>query len=1262
MPENNGVIGLSTVSPESQAATDAMFAGVDAASNSPVMSTTKNEDERKRFDAGIAKLSGPFGTILNVVNRPFSAVMGALDPIDAWAVHNVVPFMEADGQKAPTALQVPGQMRSNIKDALWNGKPFGTKEMLDRRDLPLVDAPKSLVTLAAMAGDIGTGLFIDPIGKVKLLGELDDGARVLMSVANKSVLPQKADNILGAIGTKAKEMIDAIPGYRTAVDFVADTYRTQRQTEDKYAGFFNDLKSAAFDLDKGLQEKQAALEALASMYKGKGIPDNLFDFAYAALENPNIINDGATIKRVIGKKSDDAIQQFTRDLLTNRVAEIDTTLDDLNKGLFFKPTPPGAPAVDDLVLKFDKVKVDSIAASAVRQEEIETKLRSRLWDSVQKKASGVQGLDSDIAYLQRQNDALDAMRPVPGDEPTQYVQNALRLRLLDERVSLADVFKGGDPSKVGAAATSLLDRAGVQNFFDTEEVLAVDIFGKEVVQSPEAKELIATLLPWQKHARSLYDEAHTLAGADLPKLPFDNYMKHMRVDGAVSIFPKSWNKKQRFDDVVADYKRSFVASGIEPVVAESLASTAAKKLFQSDSGKASKLSGAERRGIFEPMLGRKIDLDGVEINASDAINYKVNMNAVDVTNRMVQDAERFKYATGVFKQAVDQHGIDSAAFDALSDSMKKQFVPVEFRLKFLPEKSVDPFDGKFIPKDMMEAINDNLGVFKSITDHKGTGMLVDFLDNLRRSYSMTTLAVFPGKYTRDFTGAYINGALGGTMLHTPTGKMAYGTAVNLYGKSFDTHVSKLVDTEQATQDAFAHINKLFPDANMDAEKMRKLLYISDLTGQAQFRDIGMAKAATAVIGQPQTSVDGIFKKFAKDMIADANPMNSGDMARSGVARGLNPVNYFLPSRFDTNPTYNFFMNEVARPVEDIPRAAVYMDHLMRNGERGLSFADANTRAVKAARHYIGDPTAKNISGFERNVVPLGAPFYKWSRHNIPLQIQTLAQEPGKYGTLARSYRNQYDQYDEDIDPENSLKFIKDNVGVPTKMMENKDGDKVMAFGLLAGWIPAADIGQMANMLNPDDKTGVARGFFDYTMSQTNGWIRASFEELLDYDSRMREKISEGNTKEMFGVAVSPSTAHAVRQIRFLNEVDRLNPGNAFTHLGHFFGTFEGDRPARNEVEQSQRFIRLITGLTSFENDEEKVLRSEFFDLREDMLKSRSQGRGAARQEFTSGLDVARGEIGDTAQKLVAWRKRWSELQERQNAQRKQKAIEKKANN
>lgn len=119
MPENNGVIGLSTVSPESQAATDAMFAGVDAASNSPVMSTTKNEDERKRFDAGIAKLSGPFGTILNVVNRPFSAVMGALDPIDAWAVHNVVPFMEADGQKAPTALQVPGQMRSNIKDALW---------------------------------------------------------------------------------------------------------------------------------------------------------------------------------------------------------------------------------------------------------------------------------------------------------------------------------------------------------------------------------------------------------------------------------------------------------------------------------------------------------------------------------------------------------------------------------------------------------------------------------------------------------------------------------------------------------------------------------------------------------------------------------------------------------------------------------------------------------------------------------------------------------------------------------------------------------------------------------------------------------------------------------------------------------------------------------------------------------------------------------------------------------------------------------------
>ena len=51
--------------------------------------------------------------------------------------------------------------------------------------------------------------------------------------------------------------------------------------------------------------------------------------------------------------------------------------------------------------------------------------------------------------------------------------------------------------------------------------------------------------------------------------------------------------------------------------------------------------------------------------------------------------------------------------------------------------------------------------------------------------------------------------------------------------------------------------------------------------------------------------------------------------------------------------------------------------------------DANLSAKAALFDY------QNLTDFEKNVLRNVAPFYSWSRFNIPLQLKNIIQQPGK---------------------------------------------------------------------------------------------------------------------------------------------------------------------------------------------------------------------------------------------------------------------------
>ncbi len=227
---------------------------------------------------------------------------------------------------------------------------------------------------------------------------------------------------------------------------------------------------------------------------------------------------------------------------------------------------------------------------------------------------------------------------------------------------------------------------------------------------------------------------------------------------------------------------------------------------------------------------------------------------------------------------------------------------------------------------------------------------------------------------------------------------------------------------------------------------------------------------------------------------------------------------------------NFALFRANRSVgsvfENNARLAHFVD-LLKKGET----IDNAAMSVKKFLFDYGD-----LTWTEKNLFKRVIPFYTWTRKNIPIQLEKLATQPAKFALMAKGINAI-----ESSVPEPNEKYlgdyIKENIGV--RVGQDERGNTY--YFLLGNWLPSAQaidilsqpVENFIQMVSPFLKTPVEL------------WANQStfFEDTFGQPSKI-ERYPEEN-QSWLGLTMRKKTAYVLKNIRILNELDKLNPGAIF---------------------------------------------------------------------------------------------------------------------
>ncbi len=280
---------------------------------------------------------------------------------------------------------------------------------------------------------------------------------------------------------------------------------------------------------------------------------------------------------------------------------------------------------------------------------------------------------------------------------------------------------------------------------------------------------------------------------------------------------------------------------------------------------------------------------------------------------------------------------------------------------------------------------------------------------------------------------------------------------------------------------------------------------------------------------------------------------------------------------------------VMEVVENRLRLPLFVDRLMKG--------DAPRDAAMQVFKFHFDYAPEGITQFEKNVMKRLMPFYRWTRGNIPLQLEQIAKQPGKYAAIGKIGNKAYSA-EEDEERQYLPPYIQEAFSFRAGKDE-KTGEVKYRYGINV--LPAEDINRLFR--------GSARRTLEGLIGETAPLIKYPIELATRYDLFRGQPI-EKSTYVAKWVPEVPALA------KFLDVKAVPKKDGTYSYIGdpyklHFINTFLGriystagaNTDEKNSLAEKALYNLLGIKSKSFDIEKEKSYRERELKTRiEDLLE------------------------------------------------------------
>lgn len=269
------------------------------------------------------------------------------------------------------------------------------------------------------------------------------------------------------------------------------------------------------------------------------------------------------------------------------------------------------------------------------------------------------------------------------------------------------------------------------------------------------------------------------------------------------------------------------------------------------------------------------------------------------------------------------------------------------------------------------------------------------------------------------------------------------------------------------------------------------------------------------------------------------------------------------------------------------RAGTYLEnnarltHFVNKLEDGLAPQEAANSTFKYLFDY-GD-----VTKFEKEGLIRAMPFYRWTRFNLPLQVESALKNPKHLAGLIHAKKGiESMPGNEKLEEQYVSDYIREGLGIQLRRRTDDEGNDIAEFFVLGNWLPSADLFKLAQIGQMDPGPIV---------DLMNPLLKVPAEIYFNYDSfrgRAIERVVDpvrdqanffdpdgGEFGNFLGVPMRKKWIHVLRTMRLLSEIDRVNPGGKLDDIytSDFIGG-EGDRPGHPDIPAWERYLGHITGI------------------------------------------------------------------------------------